>query len=211
MLTVTTPAADLALASIEELRAAAGVADTSMDAELEPLGLRIAAEITEACNIAVGKNAEPTLRKERLTETFDACNADELILSRRHNVEIISITQDGKTITLDERSLSAEAGLLERWIDGSRSPWRARTVVVVYDAGFEDVPASLVGIVSDLVRIRLSEATADPLEKSRTIEITDVETIRSERWVGTVPGTGSNGLPQAITDRLRRFTNVSFA
>lgn len=212
MLVVTTPADDLALVSIEALRAAAGVADDSRDDELNALGLRIAAEITDACGIIAGKGGEPTLRRETLMETFSASNSDVLVLSRRHNAEIVSVTDGGEAITLDERALDGEAGLLERWIDGRQSSWCNREIVVVYETGFEvdEVPASLVGVVTDLVRIRLSEASIDPLEKSRSVEIPEVETIRTERWVGTVPG-ASAGLPADIIARLSRFMNTEVA
>ncbi|MER9306783.1 hypothetical protein [Mesorhizobium sp. M0496] len=206
MLVVTTPATDLALAPIAALRAAAGVTGASRDTELAALGLRIAAEITEALDIAVGQGAEPTLRAERLTETFDACGLDELILSRRHDAAIVSITQDGDDVTLDTRSLDPETGLLQRWIDGRRSYWRARSIVVVYDAGFEAVPPTLVGAVTDLVRLRLSAAGADPLEKSRSVEIPDVRTVKVDRWVSAGSG-ASAGIPDDIMDRLARFNN----
>jgi len=212
MLIVTTPADDLALAPIEALRAAAGVADDSRDDELEALGLRIAAEITDACGIIAGKGGEPTLRRERLTETFSASNYDVLVLSRRHDIEIISVTDGGEAIILDDRALDSEAGLLERWIDGRQSTWRNREIVVVYEAGFEadEVPTNLVGVVTDMVRIRLSEGATDPLEKSRSVEIPNVETVRIDRWVGSSPG-ASHGLPADILARLSRFMNTGYA
>jgi hypothetical protein len=210
MLVVTTPADDLALAPIEALRAAAGVADGSRDDELTALGLRIAAEISDACGIAAGQGGEPTLRRERLTETFSASGSHELVLSRRHQVEIVSVTEAGEAVALDPRSLDGETGLLERWIDGRQSCWRNREIVVVYDAGFDadKVPASLVGAITDMVRVRLSEGSIDPLEKSRSIEIPDVETTTIERWIGSAPGAAA-GLPADILARLARFSNNS--
>jgi len=208
-LVVSNPASDTSLAPIEALRAAAGVstADTSRDVELVALGERISAEIVEACRIAVGEGAEPTLRKEELTETFSGCCDDVLILSRRHNVKITSVTENGMAVTVDARGLRSEAGLLERWVNGQRSRWSASEVVVVYDAGFETSPASLVGVVTDLARIRLSQAAADPLVKSTRIEVADVDTVQTDRWVGSVPGTGETGLPAEIMARLARFIN----
>jgi hypothetical protein len=212
MLIVTTPADDLALAPIEALRAAAGVADDSRDDELTALGLRIAAEITDACGIVAGQGGEPTLRRETLTETFSARNMDVLVLSRRHAAEIVSVTDGGEAITLDDRALDGEAGLLEHWIDGRQSSWCNREIVVVYEAGFDidEVPTSLVGVVTDMVRIRLSEGATDPLEKSRSIELPDVETVRIDRWVGSSPG-ASHGLPADILARLSRFINTGYA
>jgi len=210
MLVVTTPADDLALAPIEAMRAAAGVADDSRDDELAALCLRISAEIVDACGVAVGKGAEPTLRKERLTETFSGCHDEVLILSRRHNIEIVSVTQDGTSITLDARSLKSEDGLLYRWIDGRKSHWNANEIVVVYDAGFETVPPGLVGVVTDLARVRLSEGGVDPLVKSVTVDVEGIDSVKTDRWVG---GLGSpqeaGGLPSGYSARLARFMNYS--
>ncbi len=215
MLTVSDPAEDLLLAPIEAIRVAAGLEsdDDTQDEVLEALGLRISAEIVDACGIAVGEGAEPTLRGEELTEIFEGRSREELILSRRHNVAITSVTEDGIAVTLDARSLRSEAGLLTRWVDGSQSRWCAREIIVVYEAGFDDpLPGALVGVVTDLVRLRQAEDAVDPTEKSRTVDIPDVESIRVDRWVGAMPGTSSNaGLPAGYVARLGRFVNHGFA
>lgn len=208
-LVITTPADDTSLAPIEAMRAAAGLVsgDTSMDSELIALGRRISAEIVEACRIAVGEGAEPTLRKERLTETFSGCGDETLILSRRHNVSIVSVTENGSEVALDARSLKSEVGLLERWIGGHRSRWTANEIVVVYDAGFAISPASLVGVVTDLARIRLSQESADPLVKAVTVDVDGIDSIRTERWVGGFGNASSSGFPVDLMARLSRFIN----
>lgn len=208
-LEIIAPAEDTLLASIEAMRVAAGLAadDDSRDDELEAIGERVSAEIVEACAIAVGSGAEPTLRQERVAETFTLCGDEVLILSRRHNASIVSVTENGTAVTLDDRSLDGEAGLLERWVDGRRSCWSAREVVVTYDAGFEDVPRSLEGAVVDLVRIRLSAAAVDPLVKGVTVDVEGIESVRTDRWVGALPGTGNVGIPADIMARLERFVN----
>lgn len=210
MLIVITPAADTLLAPIADLRVAAGLShdDESRDEELTALGKRISADIVEACDIAVGEGAEPTLRKERVQETFAACDGSVLILSRRHNVQVVSVEEDGIPVTFDPRGVNAESGLLERWVDGRRSFWRSRQTVVTYDAGFETVPASLVGVVADLMRIRLSDASADPLVKATTVDIEGIESVRTERWVGGLASSDGSGFPQGIMARLGRYVNV---
>ncbi len=213
-LQVITPAEDLLLASLAAIRAAAGLAssDTSRDAELTELGKRVSAEITEACRIAVGETeegegAEPTLRRETVRETFCGSGQDVLVLARRHNVKIVSVTEDGRPTTLDARALRSEPGLLYRWIDGHQSFWTAREIVVEYDAGFETVPFSLAGVAVDLVRLRLSQASVDPLVKSTRVEIVDVETVQTDRWVGSTPGADTTGVPPELMARLGRYFN----
>lgn len=213
-LQVSTPAEDLLLAPIEALRSAAGLAanDASRDVELTELGKRVSAEIVEACRISVGETeeeegAEPTLRRETVKETFCGSGRDVLVLARRHNVKIASVAEDGRTVTLDARALRSEPGLLYRWIDGHQSFWTAREIVVEYEAGFETVPFSLAGVVVDLVRLRLSQAAIDPLVKSTRVEIVDVETVQTDRWVGSTPGADTAGLPPEFMARLGRFFN----
>lgn len=208
-LVIMTPAEDLSLAPIEAMRAAAGVAadDTSRDNELKTLAERISSEIVDACRIAVGEGAEPTLRQERLSETFTGCGEATLILSRRHNVSIVSVTENGAPVTIDARGLKSEAGLLERWVNGNQSCWAAQEIVVIYDAGFVTVPASLVGVVTDLARVRLSQASVDPLVKAVEVEVDDIDRVRTERWIGSTSSVEGSAFPPEIMARLARFVN----
>ncbi len=212
-LQIVEPADELLLAPIEAIRTAAGLAagDESRDDELTEFGKRVSAEIVEACRIAVGDGedepAEPTLRRETVKETFSGAGREVLVLARRHQVKILNVTEDGKAVTLDPRALRSEPGLLYRWIDGHQSFWTAREIVVEYEAGFETVPFSLAGVVVDLVRLRLSQASIDPLVKSTRVEIADVETVQTDRWVGATPGADATGLPPEFLARLGRFFN----
>jgi len=208
-LEIVTPAVDIMLASIADLRAAAGLSrsDASRDEELTALGKRISAEIVDACGIAVGKGAEPTLRKERVRETFRCSGNEVLVLARRHNVEIVTVTENGAEVTLDARSVDVEAGLVERWVDGRWTCWQARETVVTYDAGFDTVPPSLSGVVTDLARIRLSGASADPLVKAITVDVDGVDSVRTERWVGGLAASDGTGFPAGFSARLERFMN----
>jgi hypothetical protein len=130
-----------------------------------------------------------------------------MILSRRHNVEIVSIAENGTPVTVDDRSLQSEAGLLQRWVGGRKSLWAADEIVVVYDAGFDSVPPGLIGIVTDLARIRLSEASVDPLVKAVTVDVEGIDSVRTDRWVGGLGGKSNGGLPPDIMARLTRYMN----
>jgi hypothetical protein len=92
-------------------------------------------------------------------------------------------------------------------MNGRHSRWTANEIVVVYDAGFDVSPASLVGVVTDLARIRLSQGSVDPLVKSVRVEVTDVDVVQTDRWVGSVPGMAETGMPAEIMARLARFIN----
>lgn len=212
-LVVVEPAGDLSLAPIEVLRVAAGLApdDDSRDLQLASLGLRISAEITDACKIAVGEGGAPTLRRELLRQIFRNADVEVLVLDRRHEVELTAVSIGGEPVAdLTMIDVDVEAGMLTRWVDGCQARWRAGEIVIEYRAGFDDAPPALVGAVTDVARVRLSEATHDPLDKAVTIEIPDVETVRRDRWLGALPGASSasnGGLPADIVARLGRFMN----
>lgn len=209
-LAVTTAASDLQILTVAELRLAAGVADSSQDTALAAIGLNVAAAIMAACSVSVGSGAEPTLKKEQLTETFFKVDTCELVLSRRHNVTVVSLTQDGAALSPSEYSVDSEAGILVRLSSGVPTKWCASSVVVVYDAGFETLPSDLKLAASEYVRSIWLSRDRDPLVKSEKIVVPDVRETQREFWVGAVPGSGGSGpVPDAIAAHLQRFRNWS--
>lgn len=216
MLIVTAAAVDPLLMTAAQMRAAAGVADsdTSKDAALALLNARISAEIYAACGIIISDDAkEPTIRQETLTETFRG-HRSPLILSRRHNVEIVSVTVGGASISPDEYEVESEAGLLHRLQGDRRCCWRGTPVVVVYKAGFATVPPGLVGAASDLIRFRRSELERDPLVKSERVKVDGVDEVETGYWVNSVmsgsavsPGAP---IPPNVMAALSRFRNEAF-
>lgn len=212
MLLVTQPADERRLLSAQEMRLAAGLAasDASQDAALAVLNARISAEIVEACRIAIGNGAEPTLRLETLQERFRLGRDDRgpLILARRHNVAIISVTVDGVALAAEDWLLDSEAGLLTRLRGGHESGWTGTIVLVTYQAGFTDVPPDLVGVASDLVRLRRSEVARDPLTKRERVDVAGIEQIETEYWVSAAGASASSGpVPPELLQRLSRYVN----
>jgi hypothetical protein len=205
-LALTQAAGDASLLTAEELRAAAAVSDSSQDSKLAVVGRQIAAMICAECGIAVCAGAEPTLRQETVTETFRNACTRELILSRRHNVEVTSITIDGAEIDLSTVVADPEVALLER-IAPAR--WHGREIIVVYKAGFSTVPEHLKSLAADAVRWRLSMTGRDPLVKSQSVEVDGVDAVRTDLWVGGLPGqdAGAGGLPGYIAAQLARYRN----
>jgi len=213
MLTITTPATDLQLLNQEQLRLAAGLAadDSSQDAELAKVGLRIAAEIASACRIRVGSGGQPTLKRELVTQTFRGPRLRELILDRRHELEITAVSIDGTSLGDGDFEVEPESGLLYRLSGGSVTKWCGRSIAVVYEAGFDTVPADLAAVASDLMRLRVSAGNRDPLIKSESSEVPDVLTQRVDYWVGAVPGSTSGPVPAEYAARLSRYMNWAMA
>jgi hypothetical protein len=211
-LVITTPAADLSLLSVEERRTAAGVTGADYDTTLEAMDLLAAATIVDECNIAVGEGGEPTLLQETLTETFRNVAADYLRLARRHEITISSVTIDGVVLETSEYEVNPESGIL-RHLDGAfYAPWYAMTAVVVYQAGFQTVPAALKGAASSALQSIWSRSRRDPAVKAQEIDVDGLDRVRTDYWVGTVPGQADFGtLPDFVIAQLKRFRNPAVA
>ncbi len=206
MFEVVTAANDLSLATIEQLRVAAGLAedDGSRDPELTALGERLAEDVSTACRIVSDGVNPPTLRSETVRDTYRLkSNTGSLILSRRFVSSLISVVESGTTLTADEYELDAEAGLLKRLSGDTEISWPSGKHVVDYIAGFTDVPASLSGVVKDEAKLRLSESERDPAVKSETTE--GIDSV--DYWVGDLPNTSDSALSDSNMRRLSRFTN----
>lgn len=212
-LTVTTPAADLSLLTVAERRAAAGLAsgDTSQDADLLALDLRVAAAIASECNVAIGSGADPTLRRETLTEAFYRLyGVDALVLSRRHNITITSVVNDGETVDTGDYHVDPESGFLTGLSDDYPSRWRGSKITIVYAAGFATVPVDLKQAAIDCFRAFYLETSRDPLVKRTSVEIEDLETVTTDYWIGSVPGQVREGpVPVAVAGQLKRFRKVA--
>jgi hypothetical protein len=207
-LTVATPADSLALLSIAEMRAAAGVTGNLQDATLQRLSAHAAAKIMSHCNIAVGGGAEPTLLKETLVQTLYSVCVDQLILDRRHNVVITSVIQDGQTLTAADYMADPESGLVTRLSNDAPIAWRAAKIIVTYTAGFEDVPGDLKQAADDYLRALMGESLRDPYVKGQRTNIPGVEEVETSYWVGSVPGMSSEGaVPDIVAGSLKRFIN----
>ena len=214
-LVITTPAtAPLTLLSLELRRFAVGVADDSQDTALALLDARVAAAISADCEISVGGGGEPTLLKETLTETFRCVETDELILSRRHNVAISSITIDGVSIDAGCYAVDSEAGIVTLYSNGHQWCWCGRVIVVVYDAGFtpDKIPGDLQQAAMDFMRLAWLEKDRDPALKSLRIEVPGVQTKQTDYWIGSIPGQAAQSpVPEVVAGQLHRYRNGAVA
>jgi hypothetical protein len=215
-LVVTDPADDLALLTDAELLAAAGLSGDSPDQpddELVADGLAAAAAICDACNIAVGQGAEPTLLQETLTETFFDIRNETIVLSRRHKIDVASVTKDGSVLDASEFFVDVESGVLLSVSGEMPAKWTANKIVVVYDAGFPDdeIPPVLKQATRDTLTSIRTERDRNQYVKSQSIEINDIETVRTDYWAGSLPGQSSGPLSPSTLATLKRFRNLAAA
>ncbi len=213
-LTVTSTASNLHLLTAAERRVAAGLEDDdeTQDTALATRSLAVAAGITSECAIATGSGADPTLKQETLTQTFYHVDTDQLVLARRHNIAMTSLTVDD--VVLVENSdyiVDPESGLITRLISDCPSRWCARKIVAVYVAGFDPIPGDLKQAATDYFRALTLEGTRDPYVKSESVEVPGLESRRVDLWTGTLPGSDSGGVPPMVSSQLTRFRNVVVA
>jgi hypothetical protein len=209
LFTVTTPATDRTLLSIAELRSAVGVADQTRDVELKALGLRVADRITRACQLRADGATAPTLRKEKITETFRQTRvtsdprrhySSELVLSRRPIVSVTSVTEDGTALTSADYEIFASKGALRRLTGATAMFWYAATTVIVYDAGWDTVPTDIKFAAEQLARAYWFQNARDPA--LRQISVPGV--IERQYWVGSA---GDPDIPQNVMDMLSPYMN----
>ncbi len=213
--TVTVPTPSPSLLTMPQLRAAAGLepGDTSQDIDLAQLGLQISAEIAITCNVASDGINPPSLKAETIVETIWNMDCDgELLLSRRF-ITSATVAELSSPVASGDFYINRGAGILLRVNSGRPWRWQLGTVEVTYVAGFADdkVPADLVGVAADLVRLRRSFSSRDPLVKSESIEVPDIQTRRLDFWVGAIPGTELSPVPPDLLARLGAYRNVLIA
>lgn len=211
---VTTPATDLTILSVQELRVAAGLAidDRSKDTTLAQYGKEVAAEIVQDCGVASDGSHTPTLRSEVCADVFRLkCSADALFLSRRHVTAIASIAEDGAAaLTATGFRFDAERGKLIRLINDKDACWTASKIEVAYTAGFSSVPDDLKAEAKSRIQIKISEASRDPMARELRKEIPGVlmtQTAYQVGGLGRLDGYGD--LSSESLRRLKRFMNFS--
>lgn len=204
LLTVTTETADLALLTMEELRAATDI-KSGRDAELTALGKAVAAAITSHCNVRADGAVPPTLRRESLSETFRLVGTCEgLRLARRPVAAIVSVTEDDVALDACDYELDAALGMLRRLEGDYPAAWCAAKLVVAYSAGWDTVPDNLRMAAKKLATVLWSEG-GQPSNLKR-VEIPGLGT--REYWVGP---TDDPLIPAEIADLLGDYINPAMA
>lgn len=194
---VTTPATDLSLLTIAELRAAAGIGDASRDAQLAIIGRGVSAAIARRCNVVSDGVNPPTLLRETCTEVFRWTGCGPLPLARRPVVEITSVTVDGTAV--DAADYEIDGGrYLQRLSSDALSYWADGKITVIYVAGYQTAPDDLKLAATKLATATFAESGRDPSLKR--VEIPGVSL--HEYWVAP---SADPLLSQEVTDLLSPY------
>lgn len=198
---VVTPAASMALVSLDAAKLALGIdaANTSQDAaltaQIESVSLAI-------CNWCDRIFAVQTYRDQ----LRGACgNYGEALVTRQYpivvddgGVPLVAVAEDGGAVDAAMLEVFPEQGAVYR-LDASMVPsaWGSALIVVDYTAGFETIPAPVQGACLEWLTARHNAIGHDPALRSETIP--DVIT----QVYGTSDSTSSaTAMPAGVRDLL---------
>ena len=192
---VTTPATELSLLTLAELRAATGIS-SGQDAELMVLGRAVSTAIARQCNVVDDGVNPPTLLQETITEIFRWTGCGPLPLARRPVTSITSVDIDGEAV--DAADYEIVGRNLYALTDDEITEWTSGKITVVYVAGYPTAQADMKMAASKLVTSTSAESGRDPSLKR--VDIPGV--IEEEYWVGP---TSDPLLSREIADLLSPY------
>ena len=194
---VITPAAERNLVSLDDLREQLRVrpGDVANDAWLTKVIARASLAAERYCN--------RIFSKQTYLDTYLAgvtgIAGEPMILSQAPvDPTSLEVTLDGSVLAATAYALEPLAGHL--WRQGDATAWvNTAGQMVLYDAGFDPIPADVQQAVLDLATMENAGRGRDPM-----LRATESPGLgRQEYWVGGVPG--SSLLPQDIASLLNPY------
>ena len=194
---LVTPAAERNLVTLDDLREQLRVrpGDVANDAWLEKVIARSSLAAERYCNRIFTKQTYSDVFMAGVT----GLAGEPMILSQAPvDPASLEITLDGGVMTAGDYALEPLAGHL--WRTGGGQAWvNTAGQSVVYDAGFDPVPADVQQAVLDLCTMENAGRGRDPM-----LRATESPGLgRQEYWVGGVPG--ASMLPQDIASLLNPY------
>jgi len=181
MLTVTTAATDPTLLTLAEVAEAIGGTGHNTVA-LQRLNERVSEMLAGACGMDRAAAAILTLREETLTETLRLhCPVDVLYLSRKPILEILSVTEAGVALVVEDDFEQNSERSLVRMQSSCVSWWASGKTVVSFRAGYATVPPALKELAAKLANVLHAERGRDPSLGSMDIPGVISETYRYGR------------------------------
>jgi len=199
---VVTPAASLALVSVDQAKAALGIdaSDTSQDAALSAQIDAVSAAINNWCDRVF---AVQTYRDQ----LRNACGwYGEPLVVRQYpivvddgGVPLVSVAEDGGALDPTLLEVFPEQGAVYR-LDASMVPsaWGAALVVVDYTSGFQAVPSDVQAACLEWLTLRWHAVGRDPALRSEAIPDLITQVYAGDAGAGTSGG----AMPAGAQDML---------
>jgi hypothetical protein len=200
-----TPAASLALITLDQAKAALGIdpADTSQDAALTQQIDQVSRAIDNYCDRIFVRQGYT----DQYRYVYNWLASGEPLLTRQLPIAadvagaaVVTISEDG--VAVDSASFEAdlERGALYR-LDGTVvASWTGKSIVVDYDAGFDVIPDDIQGAAVEWLTARWKAQGRDPALRSETIP--DVIT---QVWSSDAVSTTTSSIPSGVQDWLAPY------
>jgi len=231
MLTVTTPATETALTTLDAVKADIGITTTVDDDYINSKILQVIDEIYDYLKVQRAQDGTRTIAQESLLEIFrperngrsrvgllgmgvnslTSVNRRQSLVLARWPVTAIASVIEG-TATLDPSQYEVTpSGILTRLSNGYSVGWSHSIIQVAYTAGWiiasdetRTLPYSIEAAAIDYIKELRLNRRRDPRLKS--LSVTGISD--KDFWVGAVGEEGS--MPPNVTSRLDRYRRVSF-
>jgi Phage gp6-like head-tail connector protein len=202
---VITPAASLALVTVDQAKAALGIdpTDTSQDALLQQQIDQVSAAIDNYCD-------RTFVRQTYRDQNRFVCNwlgSGKPLMTRQWPIPLgegaapmLSVTEDGAVLDPAVWEVEIETGSLYRLDDmAAIYAWTGTLIVVDYDAGYDVVPPDVQGATLEWLTARWLALGRDPALRSETIPDVISQTYRGDDPLIT------QAMPTAVRDWLAPY------
>jgi hypothetical protein len=166
---VVTPATDMALVTLEEVKAALGIdpADTSSDVALTAQINAISAAINNYCNRIFPQQ----VYQDQGRQLSSWLNPGQPLRVRQPPIDTdtLVVTEDGVVLGADQYEVDAENGAIYRLQTNMIAAWGGNLVLFDYTGGFEPIPADVKAGALQWLNTRWMAKGRDPALRSETI------------------------------------------
>lgn len=209
-LTVVTAAESYDLTRLETVKSELGITDTSQDANIARWIQEASRRISSHCNrVFALETVEETIVPEYK-------RIGEIVLKRRPVTEIITITEGTvesgtEVLVAGDWDIDGEKGIIYRIntdiSSATRAYWWSDQIVIRYSAGYEllnGLPFDVEAACIAMVKMAYFAGRRDPTIKSEDV----YGVVRTDFWVGGIPGSSPGGLPPDVVDMLTSYCEV---
>lgn len=203
---VITPAASLALVTLDDAKTALGIdpTDTSQDAALARHIDSVSAAINNWCDrVFVVQTYRDQIRNGSGGWSEPLVTRQYPIVLDDSGVPIVAVTEDGAIVDPTLIEVYPETGSLYRLDSRATAPggWSAALIVVDYAAGFEPIPPDVQAAALEWLTARYHAVGRDPALRSETIP-----DLISTVYAGDMgAGTGAGSMTPGARDLLEPY------
>lgn len=199
--TVIDPADSYDLTTLDVVKDELSITKNSSDATLKRYLSWASAALSQECNrVFAAETVQDQIWPARNLQPLSS-SMEVLQLSRWPIIDIVSLIENGTTLTKDTDFVVDGAGHLLRLDSGSGLliRWNALPKVVQYDAGYEEIPGDLQDAATRMVRNRFRAKGRDGSLMSESIP-----GVRDSRW-WIATGNEAGNVPPDIADLLNSY------